>query len=82
MSGTIDQMVKIALSFIHPHYFFVLTFINANGFLLQACPKIKKKSSCLTKLTEGSSLKVRSVATIFNSSQKYGAFYAVIMIQK
>ncbi|MEH7248755.1 Na+/H+ antiporter NhaC family protein [Neobacillus niacini] len=28
LSGTIAQMVKIALSFIHPDYFFVLTFVT------------------------------------------------------
>jgi len=32
LSGTIEQMVNIALSFIHPHYFFVLTFIVALVF--------------------------------------------------
>jgi Na+:H+ antiporter, NhaC family len=29
LSGTIDQMVKIALHFINPHYFYVLTFVAA-----------------------------------------------------
>jgi Na+:H+ antiporter, NhaC family len=32
LSGTIDQMVKIALYFINPHYFFVLTFFVAMVF--------------------------------------------------
>ncbi|MEH7252023.1 Na+/H+ antiporter NhaC family protein [Neobacillus niacini] len=32
LSGTIDQMVKIALYFIHPDYFFVLTFVTALVF--------------------------------------------------
>jgi Na+:H+ antiporter, NhaC family len=32
LSGTIDQMVKIALNFINPHYFFVLTFVSAMVF--------------------------------------------------
>ncbi|WP_045523850.1 Na+/H+ antiporter NhaC family protein [Neobacillus niacini] len=32
LSGTIDQMVKIALYFINPDYFFVLTFITAMVF--------------------------------------------------
>ena len=32
LSGTIDQMVKIALYFIHPDYFFVLSFIACSGF--------------------------------------------------
>ena len=32
MSGTIDQMVKIALHFITPHHFIVLSFIIAMGF--------------------------------------------------
>jgi Na+:H+ antiporter, NhaC family len=32
LSGTIAQMVKIALSFIHPDYFFVLTFVATMVF--------------------------------------------------
>jgi Na+:H+ antiporter, NhaC family len=32
LSGTIDQMVKIALHFINPHYFYVLTFVAAMVF--------------------------------------------------
>lgn len=32
LSGTIDQMVKIALNFINPHYFYVLTFVAALVF--------------------------------------------------
>lgn len=32
LSGTIDQMVNIALYFINPHYFFVLTFVAAMIF--------------------------------------------------
>jgi Na+:H+ antiporter, NhaC family len=32
LSGTIDQMVKIALNIINPHYFYVLTFIAAMVF--------------------------------------------------
>mgnify|MGYP001036384651 CR=1 FL=1 len=32
LSGTIDQMVKIALYLINPHYFYVLTFIAAMVF--------------------------------------------------
>lgn len=32
LSGTIDQMVKIALYFINPHYFYVLTFVTAMVF--------------------------------------------------
>lgn len=32
LSGTIDQMVKIALYLINPHYFYVLTFVAAMVF--------------------------------------------------
>jgi Na+:H+ antiporter, NhaC family len=32
LSGTIEQMVKIALNLINPHYFYVLTFISAMVF--------------------------------------------------
>lgn len=32
LSGTIDQMVKIALHFINPHFFYVLSFVTAMVF--------------------------------------------------